>query len=613
VKYSWDPGPDRGNQRGPEPRVPRRGRPVVLADPSPRQPRVIPGAKIESAPEASRTLGSVATTWAGRTASGSIPFTVERSMRRGDRMPSAVGVLLAGAVAVTCPCRAGASVTWHPSGQVASVTCGTGVTTAVVHDGRARTSAVTADGVLGLENGYDGADNVRSYEDRAVAGSLRAMTYDPLDRLETAVAAGRWGTRSYSYDALGNRRSRGGGQVASYTYDDQNRLSLVTGASGLAPMRLAWSETGRLAATSDGASYRYDGHGRRVEKAEGSGRTVYHHDAAGRVIAETAPDGTGIREYYYLGNRLLAVKGCVSGAGCGEVEWYHTDALGSVVARTGGSGAVVMARLEYEPWGERWTSSGVAGDRQYNGRVYDPGTGFHDYGARLYWPEIGRFVSADSVMGEPGSPASLNRYSYVLDNPYKFTDPSGHNPLLVGALIALLFIENDQNANLAPAAAAVAPAAAAGVSIAAGAMDLAQGNYKQAEQDFGAALLLGLGAKAAGSSAAASRNSALQRQAVAARDALASELAEQAHPPATVVGAYSPSTGQVTAGASRGGGLGCAEGVCSQKLGSAADIKFTKAVRPRTGQTVPVCQNCEKTYGRGAFPADAAFKSDQVR
>jgi hypothetical protein len=43
----------------------------------------------------------------------------------------------------------------------------------------------------------------------------------------------------------------------------------------------------------------------------------------------------------------------------------------------------------------------------------------------MYWPQIGRFISADSVMGEPGNPASLNRYSYVHNNPYKYTDPSG--------------------------------------------------------------------------------------------------------------------------------------------------------------------------------------------
>jgi RHS repeat-associated protein len=70
--------------------------------------------------------------------------------------------------------------------------------------------------------------------------------------------------------------------------------------------------------------------------------------------------------------------------------------------------------------------SGVGGGRQYNGRVYDPGTGFHDYGARMYWPEIGRFISADSFLGDPANPASLNRYSYVHNNPYKYTDPTGH-------------------------------------------------------------------------------------------------------------------------------------------------------------------------------------------
>ncbi|XYH92483.1 FG-GAP-like repeat-containing protein [Sorangium sp. So ce1128] len=99
---------------------------------------------------------------------------------------------------------------------------------------------------------------------------------------------------------------------------------------------------------------------------------------------------------------------------------------------------------------------------------------------------------------------------------------------------------------------------------------------------------------------------------VVARDALSAKLAQTRHPPATVVGAYSPSSGRVTAGANRGGGLGCAEGVCSEALGHPSDIRFTPAVRPRTGQPVDVCPICESTYGRGAFPDPSTrFRTDR--
>jgi hypothetical protein len=35
-------------------------------------------------------------------------------------------------------------------------------------------------------------------------------------------------------------------------------------------------------------------------------------------------------------------------------------------------------------------------------------------------------VQADSIVPEPGNPQSLNRYSYVLNSPLRYTDPSGH-------------------------------------------------------------------------------------------------------------------------------------------------------------------------------------------
>ena len=46
--------------------------------------------------------------------------------------------------------------------------------------------------------------------------------------------------------------------------------------------------------------------------------------------------------------------------------------------------------------------------------------------ARYYLPEVGRFISADTIVPDPGNPQSYNRYSYVNNNPVNNTDPTGH-------------------------------------------------------------------------------------------------------------------------------------------------------------------------------------------
>ena len=47
-------------------------------------------------------------------------------------------------------------------------------------------------------------------------------------------------------------------------------------------------------------------------------------------------------------------------------------------------------------------------------------------GAREYDPSLGRWLSADTIVPGPANPQSLNRYSYVYNNPCKYIDPSGH-------------------------------------------------------------------------------------------------------------------------------------------------------------------------------------------
>ncbi len=48
------------------------------------------------------------------------------------------------------------------------------------------------------------------------------------------------------------------------------------------------------------------------------------------------------------------------------------------------------------------------------------------YRARYYAAGLGRFVQADTIVPGIENPQGLNRYSYVLNNPLIYTDPTGH-------------------------------------------------------------------------------------------------------------------------------------------------------------------------------------------
>ncbi|MCA9977429.1 MAG: hypothetical protein KC413_16835, partial [Anaerolineales bacterium] len=70
-------------------------------------------------------------------------------------------------------------------------------------------------------------------------------------------------------------------------------------------------------------------------------------------------------------------------------------------------------------------------DRGFTGHKSGENGGSNDIGliymnARFYVPGIGRFASADTVVPNFANPQSFNRYSYAINNPLYFVDPSGH-------------------------------------------------------------------------------------------------------------------------------------------------------------------------------------------
>jgi RHS repeat-associated protein len=51
--------------------------------------------------------------------------------------------------------------------------------------------------------------------------------------------------------------------------------------------------------------------------------------------------------------------------------------------------------------------------------------------ARYYSPNLGRFVSVDSVGGDVGNSQSWNRYAYARNNPLKRIDPDGNEDVII--------------------------------------------------------------------------------------------------------------------------------------------------------------------------------------
>jgi len=70
-------------------------------------------------------------------------------------------------------------------------------------------------------------------------------------------------------------------------------------------------------------------------------------------------------------------------------------------------------------WQTQLVTRGFTGHEQL-----DP-VGLVHMNGRVYDPELGRFLSADPHIQDVTNGQALNRYSYVLNNPLSFTDPSG--------------------------------------------------------------------------------------------------------------------------------------------------------------------------------------------
>jgi RHS repeat-associated protein len=335
-------------------------------------------------------------------------------------------------------------ITYHANGAVASYELANGIGHTQTQNIRGLPLANRDAGVMHDEYAYDANGNVSGITDHHEGVFNRSMGYDAQDRLTSAHAPGVWGSAGYAYDAVDNLRIHAvGGRVSSLQYDASNRLASATtnGAvthygydaqgnlTNKGAQTFAFDIGNRLASSSIGGSYVYDGHGRRVRIASSDGSTrMQLYGLAGQLLwasSSGGPRAASNTAYIYLGDKLIAEWNSASG-----VQFAHTDALGSPVARSSASGAL-LNRTRFEPYGyvalgtKPGASTSVIG---FTGHVQDAETDLVYMQQRYYDPIAGRFLSVDPVVTDTDSGRSFGRYHYAANNPYKFRDPDGRDP-----------------------------------------------------------------------------------------------------------------------------------------------------------------------------------------
>jgi RHS repeat-associated protein len=105
--------------------------------------------------------------------------------------------------------------------------------------------------------------------------------------------------------------------------------------------------------------------------------------------------------------------------------YYDKDQIGSSTLITAGNGWPVW-QSTYLPYGEEYTPQIIDGEHyKFTGKERDTETGLDLMGVRYYSNAMGRFMTTDPLGGHPEDPQTLNKYSYVRNNPTTLTDPTG--------------------------------------------------------------------------------------------------------------------------------------------------------------------------------------------
>ena len=153
---------------------------------------------------------------------------------------------------------------------------------------------------------------------------------------------------------------------------------------------------------------------------------------------------------YVFNEHITNAYGYYTGLVTDTMYYVHQDRLGSYDVLTNDTGNIPTSainpveRLAYDVWGNRveWNNWTKREEHNYDffKHIFRRGFTQHEHletfgiinmNGRMYDPNTATFFSPDPYVVDPTSTQAFNRYSYCLNNPLMYTDPTGEFVFLV--------------------------------------------------------------------------------------------------------------------------------------------------------------------------------------
>jgi RHS repeat-associated protein len=258
--------------------------------------------------------------------------------------------------------------------------------------------------------------------------NTETFAYDSIDRL-TNVIKSNTNVMAMTYNENGNIISKTG--VGTYSYGTTKLDAVISvdntdGSISSDSLRTEYNAFGKIMAITNSdhklrMSFSYgpdqDRWSSEIKNDSITSRYVMYGDDFDNITINGET-----RTIYYLDGGAIYIQEVGKE---GKLYYACTDNLGSIVRIVDMSGHSVF-EASYDVWGKQTVKKNdISFYRGYTGHEHIPEFGLINMNGRMYDSALGRFLSPDDHVQLPDLCQNYNRFSYCLNNPLKYTDPSG--------------------------------------------------------------------------------------------------------------------------------------------------------------------------------------------